>query len=120
MSLKVEEVLLEFGELAGANEGFAVDDERRQDLGVAVAAGMDVQHEVDERPLEQGAGAEVDGEAGAGELGAALEVEDAELGPQVPVGLGREIEVPRDAHRPLATVVRLVPADGNRGVRQIG
>ena len=54
------------------------------------------------------AGAEGDGEAGAGELGAALEVEDAELRPEVPVRLGGEVEGARGADRPLAAVGGLV------------
>ena len=37
-TLELEQVLLELRQLAGADEGVAVDDERRQDLAVAVLA----------------------------------------------------------------------------------
>ena len=93
--LELEQVGLELGELSRSDQRVGVDDERRQHLGVAVRARVEVEHELDERPLEPGAGPEVGGEAGAGHLGAALEVEDAEIGPQVPVRLGGEVEPAR-------------------------
>ena len=116
----MEEVLLELGELAGAEQGVGVDDERRQHLRVAVLAGVEVEHEVDQRPLEQGPGPEVDREAGAGELGAAFEIQDAERRPEVPVGLGWKVEGARGAHRALAAVGGLVLAHRDAVVRQVG
>ena len=56
-----------------------VDHEGREHLGVALLLAVDVEHVLDERALELGALAEDDGEAGAGELHAAREVEDAQL-----------------------------------------
>ena len=55
-------------------------------------AGVQVEHELREGAFEAGAGADVDDEAGAGDLGGALEVEDAERLAELPVGLGREGE----------------------------
>ncbi len=74
----MEEVLGELGELAGAEEGLGIDHEGRQNLGVAVLGGVEVEHEVDERAFEARALPIVDGEARAGDLGGAVEVEDAE------------------------------------------
>ena len=54
--------------------------------------GVEIEHELDERPLETGAGAVVGGESGAGDLGATLEVEDPQVGAEVPVRLGLEVE----------------------------
>ncbi len=51
----VEEVFGELGELAGAEEGLGVDQAGRQDFGVAVLAGVEVEHEVGEGALEAGA-----------------------------------------------------------------
>ena len=65
-------------ELAGAEEGLGVDHVGREDLGVAVLAGVEVEHEVGEGALESCSLAEVDDEAGAGDFGGAVEVEDAE------------------------------------------
>src|SRR6185295_14319768 len=79
----------------------------------------EVQHEIDKGALKQGAGAEVDGEAGAGELGTALEVEDAERRAEVPVGLGLEVELTGDPYRPLDAVGALVLADRDAFVRQV-
>ena len=72
-------------DLPGPARGGGVHDGRRPDLGEPVLRGVDVEEEVDERALERRAGAAVDGEAGAGDLGAALEVEDAEPLRDVPV-----------------------------------
>jgi hypothetical protein len=77
----VEEVFGELGQLAGAEERLRVDHVGRQDFGVAVLAGVQVEHEVGEGAFEARSLAEVDDEARAGDLGGALEVEDAEASP---------------------------------------
>jgi len=116
----LEQVLLELRQLAGAVERGAVDQEGRLDLGVAVLAGVQRQHEVDQRAFQLGAGAEQHGEAGAGDLGGALEVDDAELRAQIPVRLRLEVERPRLAPRPHDDVVGGAPPDRHRRVGQIG
>ena len=63
-----------------------------EDFGVAVLAGVEVEHEVGEGALEAGSGAVVDDEAGAGDFCGAVEVEDAEGLADLPVGLGGEVE----------------------------
>ena len=77
VGVRVVEVLGELRELAGAGHGRGVDHEGREHLGVALLLAVDVEHVLDERALELGALSEDDGEAGAGELHAAREVEDA-------------------------------------------
>ena len=84
----VKEVFGEFGEAAGAEEGAGVDEGGWEDLDVAVLAGVEVEHEVGKCAFEAGAGAKVDDEAGAGDFGGALEVENAEGLAEFPVGLG--------------------------------
>ena len=74
-------------DLAGAPGRRGVDDGRRPDLGEAVLAGVDVEEPADERALEGRAEAAVDREARAGDLRAALEVEDAQAIGDVPVRL---------------------------------
>ena len=88
----VEEVLRELGELAGAEEGLGVDHVGRQDFGVAVMAGVEVEHEVGDGAFEACSLAVVDDEARAGDFGGALEVEDAEAFADLPVGQGGEVE----------------------------
>ena len=81
---------------------------------------MRVQEEVDEGALQAGAGATENGEAAAGELVAALEVENVQIGAQVPVRLKVEVELARGA--PTATLDVLVLVLAKRGglARDVG
>ena len=76
-------------DLAGAGRARRVDDGRRPDLGEAVLAGVDVEEPADESALEGRAGALVDREPGAGDLGAAGVVDDVERLTELPVRLAR-------------------------------
>ena len=125
----VEEVLGELGELAGAEERLGVDHVGREDFGVAVLAGVQVEHEVGQRAFEAGSLAEVDDEARAGDLGGALEVEDAEALADLPVraGRGRSKCRRRVARGLLAAVPDLLDAvvvlgfaDGNGVLGKVG
>ena len=66
---------------------------------------VDIEHEVDERALQPRAQPPVEGKARARDLGGALEVENAQLRAEVPVGLRFEVELPRLAHAPHLHVV---------------
>ena len=116
----MEEVLAELGQVAGAEEGLGVDEARGKDLDVAVLAGVEVEHEVGEGSLEAGAGAELQDEAGAGDLGGALEVEDAEGFADLPVGLGGEVEGGDGAPGLLDDVVELGGAGGDGVMGKVG
>ncbi len=116
----VEEVFGEFGELADAVEGPGVDHVGREDLDVAVARGVEVDHEVGEGAFEAGAGAEVEDEAGAGDLGGAFEVEDAEGFAKLPVGFGSEVEGGDGAPGFDADVVELGGSGGDGVLREVG
>ena len=74
----MEEVFGELGKLAGAEERFRVDHVRGEDLGVAMFADVEIEHEVGEGAFKAGSLAKVDDEAGAGDFCGAVEVEDAE------------------------------------------
>src|SRR5437773_888548 len=114
------EVVAELGEVPGADQALALHHRRRVDLDVAVLARVEVEHPGDERALEARARAAQHVEARAGDLDAALEVDDAELRPQVPVRERREIEAARLAHAAHDHVRGLVGTDGHVGVRQVG
>ena len=58
-------------------------------------AGVQVEHEVGQRPLQPRSQVPVHGKARAGEFGGALQIEHAQLFAQFPVRLGREIEFRR-------------------------
>ena len=73
------ELLLELGQLAGADEGFLANDEGGAELRVPMLASMEVEHVVDERALEAGALAGVAGKGAAAHAGGAFEIEQAEV-----------------------------------------
>ena len=74
LGLDPEQVLLEFWQLPGAFEGRTVDHQRREHFGIAVLVGVQVGHEVDQRPLEASAQPLVDREPGTGQFSAALKI----------------------------------------------
>ena len=61
-------VLFHFGKLAGAGHAVAVNQERREDLAVSVAADMKVNHPGDKRPFEKRSDAGKNHEPAAGEF----------------------------------------------------
>jgi len=84
---RLEEVLLELGQLARAVHAFRVYQVGRDDFEIA-RAGLAVEHEGDEGPLQLGALSLQHGEARAADLGRAIQVEDAEGRAQFHVILG--------------------------------
>jgi len=87
-----EEVLFEFRKLARPRHAGAVHHERRQHLRVAVLGGVQIQHEVDDRPFEQRTHPPVEREARPGDFRAAGEIEDAQVLADLPVRFGLEVE----------------------------
>ena len=83
-------------------------------------AGVQVQHEVDQRPLHERPGAFEEGEAGPGDLGGALEIQDPQVLADVPMGLGFEGKAGRLAPGLDHGVVVGGGAHGDAGVRQVG
>ena len=80
---------------------------------------MELQHEVDERPRELRAGTDQHREPGAGDLGASLEVDDPERGPEIPVSLRSETEGAWRAVPAHFDVVRGAAPDGYARVRHV-
>ena len=81
----MKKVFLEFRQLAGGGHGGAVDQKGRQNLLVAVLLGMQIQHEVDQGPFKPGSKTGQQREAGPGDLGSPLKIEDAEIGAKFPM-----------------------------------
>ena len=115
----LEQVGLELRQVPGAGERGRIDEERRRHLGVAVLAGVKREHEVDQRPGQLRAVAHQEREARAGHPRGALEIEDAERGPEVPMRLRLEVEDARFADAPHLEVVRGARPDGHPGRGQI-
>ena len=80
---------------------------------------MQVQHELDEGPLEARPEAGVHREPRPRDLGRPLEVEDPQRRAQVPVGPGRELEAARLAHPPHLGVGGGVPPHRHAGVGEV-
>src|SRR2546430_17665743 len=55
--LQAVHIRFELRQLTGADHGFAPDDKRRTDFGVTMLAGVEIEHEINQGPLELGAGA---------------------------------------------------------------
>ncbi len=117
--LDAEEVVGELRQLAGAGERGGVDEVGGDELGVAVAPGVEVEHVGDQGALEHRPAALENREAARGHGHGALEVDDVELRPEVPVGLGLEVEGRRLAPAPLDPVGALVGALGNARMNQV-
>src|SRR5207247_10804982 len=82
-------------------------------------ARVEVEHEVDQRSREPGAGSTEHRETRAGDLGRALEVDDSEGGPEIPVGLWLEVELAWLAVPPHFDVLRRPRADRHARLRQV-
>ena len=116
----LEQVVFELGQLAGAVQRGGVHHERRQNFGVAVLAGVQVEHEVGQRPLQLRAQLPVDSKTRARDLGGALQIQNSQRLSQIPVRLGREIELRRLAPAADFLVVRRRAAHGHARVRHVG
>ncbi len=87
----LELILLELRESRSAYKRTRVRKEGREDLRVAMLAGVRVEHQLDERPLEGGPEADVHHETRGGHLHRAFEVHDAEALAEHPVGERLEV-----------------------------
>ena len=83
-------------------------------------AGVELQHEVNERARQSGTRAHQDREPRTSQLDTAFEVYDPERGSQIPVRRGLELEDGRLAPPAHLEVVRLACAHRHALVRQIG
>ena len=112
-------VVLELGQLPRTEHGLTLDDDGRPPLLEATTR-VRVQEEVDEGALKTGAGATENGKTAAGELVAALEVEDVQIGAQIPVRLKVEVELARGAPTTALNVLVLVLAVRRGLARDVG
>ncbi len=113
-----EQVFLELRQLPGAAQRIGVDDIRRVALGIAVLAGVRIQHELRQRPMQARDTALHHGEARTGQLGRNVEFQP-QRGADIDMVLGLEIEAARRADLAHFNVRRLIVADRHRFVRQV-
>ena len=115
----LEQVVLELGQLTRAGERVLVGKGGKPPLD-RPPLDVGVEHEVDERALQAGAGAMQCVEACMRELHAAFEVYDAQLGPEVPVRLCLKVELARRTPASDLGIVVLVIAHGGVGTGDVG
>ena len=101
-SMILVEIVGELGQLPRAVDRGGLDHEGQVLLAVALAD-VQVEHPGDQRALQARARAAQNVEARAGQLGAALEVDDAQSRAEVPVRLGCEVEFARLADGRMTT-----------------
>jgi hypothetical protein len=106
--------------LTGAAQALGIDQIGHIDLGIAVFSGVDIEHELDQRPLQPRQGAGEGDEARARHLGRAIEVHPAVARPEIDVIPRLEIELRRRPPTPFLAVIGGVAPLGDIGGRQIG
>src|SRR5256885_13699860 len=92
---ELEKVLFELRKLAGCKEAFGVGDEGRQNLLISVFPGVDVEHEIDQRPLHASALTRQQWKPGTGNFGRPFQVENSQRRGQVPSRLWLEAQTGR-------------------------
>ena len=112
-------VVLELWQLTRAKHGLTLDDDGRPPL-LKTTAGVRIEEEVDKGAFQAGASATENGKTAAGELVAALEVEDVQIGAQIPVRLKVEVELARGAPAATLDVLVLVLAVRRGLARNVG
>src|SRR5688572_10430956 len=116
----LEQVRFELRQIAGTGQGRAVRHERRLDLSVAVLPGVQIEHEIDQGASESSTRSDERCEPRARNLGPALEIDDPERRPEIPMRLRRERErAGRAMPSDLDVVGRALP-NRHAGVRDVG
>ena len=115
-----EKIGSKFRQVPGAVHGFGIHQIRGKNFGVPMLARVKIEHEVGECPLELGTQVPVHRKARAGELRCAFQIENAKVGPQIPMWLRSEIKFRRRAPAPHFHIFLRAVADRHAGVRQIG
>ena len=119
-AFQLEHILSELRQLAGTNHAVTGNDYRSQHFGVALLLSVKIHHEVDAGTLKAGTEALVEGEAGTGNFGGTLSIEDVQLSTDIPVVLRLEIKLTRLAPALTLRVVVFIDTDGNILSRHIG
>ncbi len=96
-ALQLEKIRLELWQLTGTQQRASVDQIGNVELGIAVLARVQVEHELRQRAMQSRDTAARHGEARAGNLRRGFEIEAAKLLAELDVVLRREVERARRA-----------------------
>ncbi len=114
-----EQISRKLGQLPGAIHRFGIHQKRRQDFGIALLAGVNIEHEVGQRPLQPRPRIPVNRKPRAGKLRGPLQIQNPELFAQLPMRLGSEVELRRRSPATHFYIVGRRLAHRHRGVRHI-
>ena len=117
--VRLEELLLELGQLAGAQHRVGIHEMRQPQLRVAVLARLHIQHELGDGALEPRQRAPHDREARLRQLRGTVHVEQAEAGADGLVRPGLEVEPARRAPAANLDVLLVALAGRHRWVREV-
>ena len=120
LALHAEQIRFELRQLARALQRGRADEIRHVQLGVAVLARVQVEHELRQRAMQARNAAAHDREARAGNLRGGFEIEAAELLAELDVILRREVELARLAASAHFDVGGFVAAVGHGLVQRVG
>ncbi|MNR00315.1 hypothetical protein D3C85_1160840 [compost metagenome] len=120
LAADLEQIFLEFRQLASALQCRRLDQVRGVGFFVTVLADVQVDHELRQGTVQARNRTAQQGKAGAGQLGGGFEIQPAVLLAQGDVVLDREIEGSRRAPAAHFDVAVFVIANRHRFVRQVG
>ena len=87
---------------------------RRQYFRVSMGLGVNIEHKINQRSFQSGAGAEVKRKAGSSNFGRAFKIQDAKRCADVPVWLGFKIKNRRITNRFNNRVIGFILAQRHR------
>ncbi len=86
---QTKKILLKFGKLTGTCHRRAIHHQRRDDLSIPMLGGVPIEHVVDQRTFQPGSGPRHDRKPGSCNLRGPIEIQDAEVLSDFPMGFGR-------------------------------
>src|SRR5882724_4485233 len=89
---KFEQVFFKFRELPRSKKTIAVDDERRNNLGISVFARLYIEHEIDQRPFELCSDSLLNGKPSASKFCGAFQIQDVKQTAKLDVVFRRKIQ----------------------------
>ena len=113
------QVILELGQLTGAEHGIFLDHEWGVLLGISLTD-VQVEHPGDQGTLQARPCSAEHVETRAGDLHPLLEVQDVQCGSQIPVGFRLEVEFGDLTHTPQHHVLTVILPVGRARIRDVG
>ena len=118
--LHAEEIVLELRKLTGPSHRRTIHHEGRQHLSISVLGGVQIEHVVDQRSFQPGPGSGHDGKPGSGNLRGSIEIQDAEMLSDFPMGFGGARKRRDGAPSTDFDILRGISPHRDRGMGKIG